>query len=299
MGEVNLTNEERMLLIQLSYEDMDPPDPSDYPMSFEDIPQGITDSRVGGFARALCLALCALAGLLVSVGIGGCMPGLGGSGRTEAQMLEYLEQKYGESFRVYADVDNRYFYGSDKFIVYPGSEPDALALAYWDDQGELRDTYVQAQWSVELTQRLLPEVQEALGPDVLLRVYPLVAQDRLPAAGQELPTFAEFVDTTSDCTVVIVVAIQSGTDAAALERVSRGLGRVYALAESLGAERYSVAAAIVDDLAAVQEHVRTAAVNNTGWQNAGDAVRAYAILDSANLPTGPDDIWARFTVAGG
>ena len=256
------------------------------------------DGQVGGFARALGIALVALAGLLASLGIGGCMPGLGESGRTEAQMLEYLEQKYGESFRVYDDVQNRYYYGSDKFIVYPDAAPDVLALAYWDDQGNPLDTYAQARWSEGLTQQLLSSVQQALGTDVIMKAYPLVAQDRLPAPSQQLPTFADFLGTTSDCTVVIVVAVQSGAESADIDRVASGLHQVYSMTGSIGSDRFSVAAAIVDDLGAVQEHVRTAAVNNTSWQNAGDAVKAYVLLDSANPPANPSSVAAQFTVVG-
>lgn len=226
------------------------------------------------------------------------MPGLGESGRTEAQMLEYLEQKYGESFRVYEDVQNRYFYGSDKFIVYPDAHPDVLALAYWDDKGEPRDTYAQARWGEELTQQVLSSVQQALGPGVLVKAYPLVAQDRLPAASQQLPTFADFLDTTTDCTVVTVIAVQSDTDAADIDRVASGLYEAYSMTGSIGSDRFSVAAAIVGDLGAVQEHVRTAAVNNTSWQNAGDAVKAYVVLDSANPPANPNSVAAQFTVVG-
>ena len=254
--------------------------------------------NAGRLAGATVALLCALAILPASVGLSGCVPGLGESGRTEPQMLEYLEQKYDEPFHLYADVRNRYYYGSDKFIVYPEGEPDALALAYWDDQGEPRDTYVQARWSEELTRQLLPNVRQALGPDVVMKAYPLVAQDRLPAPDQQLPAFAEFLDTTSDCTVVIVVAVQSSTDAADIDRVASGLHQVYSMTESIGSDRFSVAAAIVDDLGAVQEHVRTAAVNNTSWQNVGDAVKAYVLLDSANPPADANDVVARMTVVG-
>ena len=159
-----------------------------------------TKQRIGAFMTIICLILGAV----------GCMHTKAG---VQKEMLNYLEDKYGETFEVeYFDKGDFLFpeiYGGDKMLVYPTSNPNIPFYVYKNVESEgFYDIYVPSYFSYQFTQK---HQQNLMNMDTREKAFKVVLTSRnRPAEARQLQrTIEDFVqDTTYRFNLHLYVAVK-------------------------------------------------------------------------------------------
>jgi hypothetical protein len=227
--------------------------------------------------------------LIIVMGGAGCMS-------SESKVIEHLEEKYGEKFKV-EDVDKASALfpstsGKDKIFAYPEGKPEQIFVAgeSQNTEGKIYDTYVLARWGEELEKSFEQKIKEQIPGNSEFKVYIRIADSKYDETMKEMSIYDYFQNVNTDAEVVLNLAVKT-QDTPDLDRYKEGLFNLYQQIGDIGAEDYTLLAGFVDEKEDVTDYIRTSNVNNLPWENYGGNLYGFSVLyNGASKLNNPDDV---------
>lgn len=207
---------------------------------------------------------------------------LGGTGcmSVEEKLLADLEAKYDKEFVIeHYDKGGLFFSTGPKGIsatAHVKSESDVVFTMKErsKEKGIFNDSYLLARWGKELEVKYAEEIKRNLPEGTEFRIFLRSAGDTFDESMKNLQA-EEFIQSNKDMAVVLLVSIKVA-DEPDREAYSEGIYHLYHLMEGVGTDVFMVSVGFVHESDDISEFMRTAFVNNIGWNNLN--ARVYGVI---------------------
>ncbi|MFA9559951.1 hypothetical protein ACERII_21805 [Evansella sp. AB-rgal1] len=215
--------------------------------------------------------------IVIAIVIGtGCM-------NVEKKLLADLESKYDKEFVIEHYDKGGLFYSSiPKGITatahIKGEEDVVFTIRERTrEKGTFNDSYLLARWGKELEVNLAEDIEKNLPEGAEYRVFLRSAADTFDESMNDLQA-EEFIQSNQDMAVVLLVSIKVLNEPD-VEAYSEGIYNLYKLIQGLGTERYRVSVGFLDESEDISNFLKTAFVNNIGWDNLNAKMYGVAYID--------------------
>ncbi|GHH98744.1 hypothetical protein [Neobacillus kokaensis] len=233
----------------------------------------------------LIFVLCILA-----IGTTGCSFGE----PPEKAITDYLEQTYREKFEVEVYEKGSTFlknmYGSDKIIVHPKGKPEYVFVAGEDrdHEGEYYDTYVLSKWGYELTEKLEEDIHRILPGDIY-RFLLYVEDGKYDPSMKNMSFFDFLSNKTNQVLLNLKVAVKT-SGSPNVKDYYKAAYNLQKLLDSLGTDMNGLSIGFVDRSEDITNYIRTANVNNVGWDNLDAKVYGVIKINKLYNITDPSQV---------
>ena len=248
----------------------------------------------------VCLLLAILA-VVGTLGIAGCSSIRAGDGD---DMLQFLEDKYGEKFVVEtlrggSEIDPS-IYGHGGGMVHLESDPSQVFVVVEDPEqpGGFSDERVLADWTRTLMDSVTPEVQGIFGDDAAVGVS-IVSPDAFDLIPDEIGVDPRGIMRerlpVSSCVVMVIEPLEPGREP---QDYAAELFSLYDVASSAGANSARVRVWFVDAVTdEMVEILRAAGAPNSSidYRDVPGAI-AYGGFESDSGVQSVDDVAARIEI---
>ncbi|MFA9559953.1 hypothetical protein ACERII_21815 [Evansella sp. AB-rgal1] len=156
------------------------------------------------------------------------------------------------------------------------------------------DSYLLARWGKELEVKLADEIEKNLPEEAKYRLSLYSSLDTFDLSMKDLQA-EEFIQSSKDMSVELLVSIKVPNEPD-VSIYSEGIYNLYKLIQGFGTEGYRVSIGFVDESEDISDFLRTAFVNNIGWDNLNAKMYGVIYIDEIFIDkiTNVDDVVERY-----